>query len=359
MDKIENKKSLLDQVRLSEGIEFECDENAILAEYDIQEENKASLAIKILSIFGGFLASLTFLGFIGIGGLFNSGGALSILGFIFVFAAILLNKAYDKLITDTFSISIYVIGFALILFGLLELNFDKNIGLLLIISIAFGSLFITQNYIFSFISVLTISGNLLALILLNNNANLIHVYIAIVAVLISYLFLNEAKIIASYKKLSKLYFPVRIGLIFSLLAGLIIVGKRSFIYMSIEQNYIWISSIVLFIVVFYIVKNIITINEITDSKKKITIYSLTALVLIPTLFSPSISGAIVIILLSFLVNYRTGLAIGVLSIIYFISQYYYDLNFTLLTKSILLFSSGIVFILCYLFISKNSINEKI
>ena len=46
--------------------------------------------------------------------------------------------------------------------------------------------------------------------------------------------------------------------------------------------------------------------------------------------------------------------------IYFISQYYYDLNFTLLTKSILLFSSGVLFLLLYLFTHKNlTQNEKI
>jgi len=82
--------------------------------------------------------------------------------------------------------------------------------------------------------------------------------------------------------------------------------------------------------------------------------------LVSTIFSPSISGAMIIVLLSFLVNYKTGLAIGIISLIYFISQYYYDLNFTLLTKSIILFSSGIVFLLFYLFTTKKlNSNEKI
>ena len=90
------------------------------------------------------------------------------------------------------------------------------------------------------------------------------------------------------------------------------------------------------------------------------IYILSALILVSTIFSPSISGGIVIVLLSFLVNYKTGLAIGIISIIYFVSQYYYDLNFTLLTKSIILFVSGIMFLLFYLFTAKNlNTNEKI
>jgi len=110
----------------------------------------------------------------------------------------------------------------------------------------------------------------------------------------------------------------------------------------------------------YLVYSIIKINEIKTVKSKVLIYALSVLILIPTIFSPSISGAIVIVLLSFLVNYKTGLAIGIISIIYFVSQYYYDLNFTLLTKSIILFVSGIIFLVFYLFTTKNlSANEKI
>jgi len=90
------------------------------------------------------------------------------------------------------------------------------------------------------------------------------------------------------------------------------------------------------------------------------IYALSILLLLPTVLSPAISGAILIILLSFLVNYKTSLVIGIAAFIYFVSQYYYDLHFTLLTKSILLFSSGILFLGLYLLTHKKlTSNEKI
>jgi uncharacterized membrane protein len=176
--------------------------------------------------------------------------------------------------------------------------------------------------------------------------------------MLAYFFLNEAKIISSNRKLSKLYNPIRIGLLISLLFGLVAIGKRHLI--PISQNYFWLSSIIMILVILYLVHSIIKINEIKSVRSKIQIYILSCLILISTIFSPSISGAIVIVLLSFLVNYKTGIIIGIISFIYFISQYYYDLNFTLLTKSIILFSSGIVFLLFYLFtIKKLNANEKI
>lgn len=358
MDKLTSKKALLDSIRLSEGPKFECDEKAILAEYNTQRENKSSLAIRILSIFGGFLATLAFLGFLLIAGLYNSEFGLLLFGIAFIVSAIWLNKVYDKLVIDTFSISIYVIGFALLAFGLSEMNVDENIIALLISLIALSSLIITQNFILSFISVLAINGSFLFLIISNDSYDLIHIYVVINTLILTYLFLNEAKIISSNKRLSQLYNPIRIGIVISLLFGLITIGKRHLI--PIPQNHIWLSSIVLIFVTLYLVYTIIKINEIYTVKNKVIIYTLSALILVSTLFSPSILGAIVIILLSFLVNYKTGLAIGIISIIYFISQYYYDLNFTLLTKSIILFVSGIMFLLFYLFTTKKrSTNEKI
>ncbi len=151
-----------------------------------------------------------------------------IFGIGFIISAIWLNKAYNKLIIDTFSISIYVIGFALLAFGLSEMKVDENIIAILISLIAFSSLIITQNFILSFISVLTISGSFIFLIISNNSYDLIHLYVAINTLILAYLFLNEAKIISSNKRLSQLYNPVRIGLVISLLFGLISIGKRHF-----------------------------------------------------------------------------------------------------------------------------------
>lgn len=358
MDKLTSKKALLDSIRLSEGAKFECDENAIYKEYNTQEENKSSLAIKILSIFGGFLATLTFLSFLAITGLYNSKLGLLIFGIGFIISAIGLNKAYEKFIIDTFSISLYVIGFVLFAFGLSEANVDENIIAILISFIALSALIITQNFILSFISVLSINGNFIFLIISNNLYDLIHLYVTINTLILTYLFLNEAKIISTSKRMSQLYNPVRIGLVISLLFGLISIGKRHLI--PISQSHIWLSSIVMILVIIYLVYSIIKINEIKTVKSKVMIYILSALILISTILSPSISGAIVVMLLSFLVNYKTGLAIGIISIIYFVSQYYYDLNFTLLTKSIILLVSGVIFLLFYLFTTKKlNSNEKI
>lgn len=352
-----NLQEKLDYISISEGGGFAYEISEIEQEYLKSAKDKSSLAIKILSIAGGFFATIAFLGFLLILGLYESEIGMAIFGIVFISVAILLNKKVDKLIVDTLSISAFLVGLCLLAFGLDGFNWDENMISATFIAIALISTLIAPNYILSFSSVLIINGNIMFLIVHNQYYNLIHIYIAVIALTLSYFFINEAKIITSGKLVSKLYDPVRIGLVISFITGLIFVGKRDLLN---EGFYIWASSIITIPISIYIVSLVLKVIQVTDIKIKILIYTCSFLVLLPTAFSPAISGALLIILLSFLVNFKTGVAIGIIAFIYFISQYYYDLNFTLLTKSIVLFSSGILFLLFLLFTHKKlGTDEKI
>lgn len=358
MGKLINKKELLESIVVAEGSQFEYDEMSIVNEYKKDEENKSSLAIKLLSIFGGFMGTQAFLVFMFLLDLFESEAVLMVFGFGFVGFALILNKVINKVVIDTFSISMYILGICLIVAGFLISDFEIEPVTICIMCIAFVSLFIAQNFILSFVNVLLINAGFLVLILLYDAYNLVHLYIAVNVVALAFLVLNEAKVICANNILTRLYNPLRIGLIISLLFGLIAIGKR--FLTPISQEYIWLSSIASIGVGMYLVHKIIKINQVSDVKTRAMVYVLTTLAFAPIFFAPSISGALVIILLSFLVNYKTGVVIGIIAFIYFISQYYYDLTFTLLTKSIILFTSGVLFLLLYLFITKKSkSNEKV
>jgi len=353
----ENIKEILNYFQATKEKAFDFDEAAIVTAYQKNNDNQ-SLPIKILTVFGGILASLAFLGFLLIAGLYNSDAGLLLFGTLCIAGAIWINKAFDKTIIDTVSVSFFIIGFILLGLGFSELKTDENIVSVIFIIISCCSLVIVQNYMLSFISVLIINGSILMLIISNRDHDVIHIYVSALALIITYFMLKEAKIITTGKALSKLYNPIRTGLIFSFASGLIFLGKKGILTLS--PGYIWLSSIVIIAVIVYLVSILFDVLDITKVQHKTVINIFTILVLLTTALSPAISGAILIVLLSFLVNYKTGLFLGIIAFIYFVSQYYYDLNFTLLTKSILLFSSGVLFIILYLFTHKKlAINEKI
>lgn len=351
-------KDMLVKTQIISTAQINFDEEAILAEYQEQDDNQSSTAIKILSVIGGFLGTLAFVGFLLLLGLGNSEFGLLVTGVLFASSAIVLNRKTERLILDTFSISAYIVGLVLITISFLEMDVNENIVVLFIMILAGISLWLTQNYMLSFISILVISvGLLLLLVFINESYHLIHLYSILITLGLTYVFLFEAKIINSSSKLAKLYDPLQIGMVVSFLFSLAFFGTKTFHRIHVEFE--WFFSMVLFANTIFIISKILDVLEVTNTNTKIMVYVLSGAILLTTAFSPSILGAILLVLLSFYVNYKIGFSIGVVALIYFVSQYYYDLHFTLLTKSILLFSSGLLFIALYLFITKSIKNEKV
>jgi hypothetical protein len=345
-------KEAYGQIRLSEGEGFQWEEGAVLQE--LQGHSASPMAVKILSVLGGCLAMLTSLGFLMMANLYQSQGAMAIVGVLFIVVAIVLNKSTDNLLLDTFGITSYILGYTLLGMGMegtlsggSEWRTDLNLISAVFICIAVGSLLITQNYMLSFLSVLVVFGSLLSFLSINNSYDLIHLYIPCLTFLIAFWYLHESDILAFHPKIAKLYNPVCLGLVISFLAGLAFVCKRGFL--PIAENYVWISSISTIGAVVYLLSILMKTFGIHQDKIKWTLYGLGVLVMLPTAFSPAISGAILILLLSYYVKHVTGFVIGIVSLFYFLSQYYYDLNFTLLVKSGILFSSGLLFLVVYFF----------
>ncbi len=350
MEKLAQVKNLLEQIKSAQGDGFKYNENAIGEAFEKQESEKSTLSIKLLSAFGGFLAALAFSGFLGIIGIFDTGSGPLIVGVASIIIALVLNRFVDNLLIDTFSVSMYIIGFIGLTFGLLQLNLDESLVAVLVMLVALLGLFVSQNYLLSFIGTLTIACCSMALIFINDSYNLIHLYISFYALLLIFWCLNEAKFLVQNSFLMRLYNPIRIGLVFSLLFGLIVVGKRGLVEVS--ENYLWISSIVILAAIISLIPRILKVVGMRNPKQKGIVYLLSVVTLLPTLFCPSISGAILIVLLGFYINHKAILVIGIAALVYFVSQYYYDLSFTLLTKSIILITSGLVFIIFYLFTRK-------
>lgn len=68
-----------------------------------------------------------------------------------------------------------------------------------------------------------------------------------------------------------------------------------------------------------------------------------------TVFNPAIGGSALVALLGFGYGYRTSWWLGMAALLYYVSQYYYDLSWTLLQKSIMMAATGIALLLFYYF----------
>ncbi|HLP50127.1 MAG TPA: DUF4401 domain-containing protein [Chitinophagales bacterium] len=357
MHKLEQIPELVASLQPADGPAIEFNEQAIVNEYEKHYNNRSGIAVKVLIVFGGFLASLAFVSFLMLAEIYKSEGAMLVLGLVFTGLALFVNRYNDKLIVDTLSVSLFLIGLSLAGGGFIELKADENAVCLFYLMAGVITLVLNQGYVFTFIGVLMFSGSLLALIANNRAFDLIHLYILAVSVALAWWMLNEARLIATYRKAAKLFSPVRTGLVFSLLAGLVSVGKRGLIPVS--ADYIWLSSAGAIGIIMYLVATVLALLGRQDMKYKGVLYGACIICLLPTALSPAISGAVLILLLSFMVNYKTGVGIAITALAYFIGQYYYDLNFTLLEKSGILFSSGVMLLVFYFFTAKMLGDEKV
>ena len=92
---------------------------------------------------------------------------------------------------------------------------------------------------------------------------------------------------------------------------------------------------------------------------QVCIYLLCILICLPSLHAPYLSGSILLILICFHYGYKAECAAALLLFIYAVSKYYYDLNLSLLVKSITLFFTGIIFMIAwYYFTQKRTKHEK-
>ncbi len=346
----ESIQNLISYFKTTQEKEIIFEEEAIFAAYQNNNESH-SLIVKIAVVFGGILASIAGSGLLLLMGLYELEQGLILVGFLAIGVSVALSKSYDKLFIDTLSACCFIVGLVYIYLGLDHYNLDITTICSIFIVICLALMMFAQSYMLTFSSVIVINGSVIAVLLgYHNLSYLFDLYIALLCVAITALFLNEAKIITLHKNLSKIYNPVRIGLLLSFICVLVLLTRTGFI--SIRYDYIWAPSIIIICATIYLVCKLCNTLQIYQNKDKIIICLVTAIVLAPTISCPGIAGAVLIILLSFFVNYKTGFGAGILSFIYFLSQFYYALSFSLLTKSAFLFSSGLLFVAIYLFINK-------
>lgn len=193
-----------------------------------------------------------------------------------------------------------------------------------------------------FLSTLLIAGGIFILLLSTKSVISLHFFVALLIGFYTFISFWESKIIAYSPKLNYIYEPVKMGTLLFSIAMFVGMGwSKKF---NVDFNLVWISSLIIGGAVMFTLSKIIEISKIETLNSKLIVYLSAVVILIPTLFYPSIVGAILILLISYYVGHITGGVLGLLALAYFIIQFYYDLQMTLLLKSIILFASGSVLI---------------
>lgn len=340
--------ALISRLTEEHGEQLAINRDAVDKELAADAEAYQGLGIRLLSIGGGLLATFFFLGFVGLV-LSQAAEAAMFFGVIVMGGAIWLNKTSTNTILDTVLISSYLASYGMIAYGMVQLHVDANPIATVLLILAVITCVITSGYMLNFFSVLVASGSLFALVLINDAYEITHLLTLLLAWSYAWLCLQETALIAQNPPLSARYMALRNGLLFSFIAILAYLGVADFRSGSLQDNYI--SGIIIIAVTAFVLYAIVQALALR-AKDKLIVYVLGGLVLASAVFAPAICGALLIVFLSFHTGHRTGIATGLVALVYFTGQYYYDLSYTLLIKSEIMMASGALFLLAWFILKK-------
>ncbi|MEO7213492.1 DUF4401 domain-containing protein [Mucilaginibacter sp.] len=322
---------------------------AIEKELTADESSYQGLGIKLLSIAGGLLAAGFFLGFVGI--TLMSVPALAIfIGLLVMGCAIVLNKTSTNTVLDTLLISSYLASYAMVGFGMSQMRMDSNIIATALLLLAIITPVITSGYMLNFFSVLVASACLFSFVFINDSYETVHVYTLLFAAGYAWLSLSETELIAQNPPLNTRYMALRNGFLFAFIGLLCYLGIRELHDRDLNDGYL--SGGIIILITGFVLYQVVDSLALTEVKSKALIYLMGGLMMLSAVFAPAICGALLIIFLSHHTGHRTGLIVGVIALIYFTSQYYYDLDYTLLLKSELMMASGAIFLSAWFILKK-------
>ncbi len=358
-----NMQEFLTKIAGIEGQEFVFDSEKIAESVEKSALKTSNLPIKIVSLLGGLIGMVFFLACLGLAGVFSSEITLLFFGIIFLTGSVWYNRLTHDPILDTLLVALFVSGLGMTGFALEEFHFG-TLGIpLVMLCIGLTVVAISQGYMLLFIATLLIgvsSFRLLDTVTGYEFSNLI--YNTIFASLFSFWAMNEATILhlklSFSENMQKKYLPILTGLVGCVLGGLFFGQYGHSFGRDSNAYFVYFYALPFVVAIFYALPAVLEKLNITQTSHRVLSFGLTALLLVFTLFSASVAGALSVILLCFYLNYRTGLILGIAAFLYFFGNFYYDLNVNLLTKSILMFFSGLFFLISYYFINKFfAINE--
>lgn len=343
----------LDRLKEITGRELSVDTGELLEDHHHEWENESTVGMKVGSILGAFVATVCFVAFVFLTGLYESMTAIGVMGLLLLLVGWLLNRRSNvitNVTTGAFSVSLSLCGAVMFLISFVEVV-NSETGMALIAGLlALVILALFENKIITFLATIGAAGSLLFLVHDGFYTNGAHAYVALMALLLFAWVNREATLLNSSGYVSRRYDSIRTGLMVALLMGAYYLSDFRW-WGNPARSPNWYASLALIPLVGYVGWGLLQRFVVDPAEKGLYAAGILAL-LLPTFFAPALSAALLLLLLSWKVGYQTGTALAVIALIYFVSRYYYDLNLTLLTKSIVMMVSGIFFLIAFVLLRK-------
>lgn len=298
------------------------------------------IAIKVITAIGAALAAIMGLAVIALLVDLDTDRALILIGTLFIglYALYIFRRKDKEGFMNPFMISVGFLGQILISFFLLE-NYPSGTELawsLLILEVLL--LAINPDGIQKLVSSILIVTSIWGLVHLSELFFLIHLLVTACAFGLAYCWTHEAKLVLTHPNARFFIEPVGVGLAIGCSLILFLSIHRE-IYTEFVSDW-WPSTLGIGCALSYAVHFVIKYYH--AQKWRIFIFGSIIAVLIPSILSPGIAFALLVTLLGFFRQQRILLALGTILIITFSIAFYYNMQVSLLWKSVALIVTGVL-----------------
>ena len=315
-------------------------------------------AIRILSIVGGLLSALAFLSFVTMSGLNKSALGMTLAGLLLFGLAILMKRLYSRLLTDTFSITFYGLGYLLLGLGLERYDIGHNWISFALILTGFFALILLRHFVFSLVSFLIIHGCILNLILSNKLNDGVYLYELLLALALWFCCLFEARMLRMHPLVSGHYLSLRLAVLLSFLFSIFLFARKDFLPAS--GYTLSAAALGMGLMLLPTATRIMNLLEVDSRFGRMSVYAVCIAIALCCFKAPAITGSMLALLVCFFVNFQMGVLLSALTLLYGLGQYFYDINLPMSQKSGLLCLIGLIFIGFYLILQKKwSADEKV
>ena len=315
--------------------------------------------ISVFMAFLGWLASLFLLGFVGFGifSIIENEVASIFFGGLMIGGAYLLLQKNQGVFAEYFSLAISIAGQALVLWGFLESSSAESeffwlammilqITLAAFMPAAIHRVFSAYFACFALMALLILSGAQ-------------HIGVNIIFLCAVWLWLNEFRYIRYMPQVRSMGYGLVLALVN--IKGSFLAPLPSGIWWGYNrQPDIWIqpwvgqllSGFILLYLVWGLLRQSTNCLGKLSNRLIIAAYLAAVLIAVTSFEAPGIIIGIAILLLGFTSRNRVLTGLGSVSLLLYISAYYYQLHNTLLDKSVSLLTLGIVFLGCRYILSR-------
>ena len=330
--------------------EININNSKLVIDIEKSRSEKFSLSIYLVSLIGGLLSVSTVNSFIYLlfeGVLKESISFFS--GILFYIIAVIVNKLANTVVGENFSFSFYINSIFLIIFGLAMNQYNIVISSLFMIFLSIISIALMKNKLVIFISTIIIWLSLITIHYEYFKFNNIEFFSILLSIGLYLIFNNEAKLRTLMKSENQIYSPFLFATVIIYMSISLILSSEKQLDNLLISSYLKLGvvSFTNIFMIVYLAKYILTFLDFTNIKNQIIVLFSIFTILSLTFISPGISASLLLLLLSYKNNNSEILILSIIGLLYSISIFYYNLDFTLLVKSYLMLSTGILFLIFY------------